>query len=143
MSLFDLKNIRVDPVSSLYKFHTSVDALRLDLVDPVISGNKWFKLKKYIEEAKQLQKSSIITFGGAFSNHILATAAAAKMYGLKSTGIIRGERPSEISLTLQQAQAYGMQLVFISREAYKNKQLPDIVFEEHDRERYYLVNEGG
>ena len=77
-------NIRVDPVHFLSKFHTTVDVLRLDLVHPVISGNKCFKLKEYFKEAKALDKKIILTFGGAYSNHIIATAATAKQTGFKS-----------------------------------------------------------
>lgn len=91
--------------------------LRLDKLHPVISGNKWFKLKYNLEAARGRR---IITFGGAWSNHILATAAACKIAGLACTGIIRGERPAVFSATLLKAQEYGMELVFVSRETYKN-----------------------
>ena len=67
---------RIDHPSSHYDFRATVVVLRLDLVHPVVSGNKWFKLKEYMAEAKQLKKV-LLTFGGAFSNHIVATAAAA------------------------------------------------------------------
>src|SRR5213592_1139133 len=76
------------------------DVLRLDWIHPVISGNKWFKLKEYVAEAKQQNKTTIITFGGAFSNHIIATAAFCETEGIKSVGIIRGEKPAELSHTL-------------------------------------------
>src|SRR5688572_24237433 len=125
MSVIDLKNLHVHPVSSFYKSHTTVDILRLDMLHPVISGNKWFKLKGYIDKAIRTDKNTLITFGGAYSNHIIATAAAAKEYGLKSIGIIRGEEPNQLSFTLHEAASrYGMQLLFISREDYKKKQIP-------------------
>ena len=66
--------------------------LRLDLIDPVISGNKWFKLKEYVQQAINEDKTTILTFGGAYSNHILATAAFCKQNELESVGIIRGEQ---------------------------------------------------
>jgi 1-aminocyclopropane-1-carboxylate deaminase len=141
MSLPDLKHIRVDPVSSFYKFHTTV--MRLDLVDPVISGNKWFKLSKYLEEVASAGKKIILTYGGAFSNHIVATAAAANAYGFKSIGIIRGEKPLQISGTLNEALAYGMQLEFISREDYKRKILPASISAQHEVNNIYVINEGG
>jgi 1-aminocyclopropane-1-carboxylate deaminase len=96
--------------------------LRLDLLHPEISGNKWFKLKYNLEAAKAAGKTHIVTFGGAWSNHIAATAAACQMAGLPCTGVIRGEAAPVLSLTLQQAQRYGMQLHFISREAYRQKE---------------------
>jgi 1-aminocyclopropane-1-carboxylate deaminase len=95
----------------------SVDVLRLDKIHPIISGNKWFKLKYYLEDAVK-QKRSIITFGGAYSNHIIATAFAAKQLNLPSTGMIRGEEPKQFSHTLILAKKYGMKLVFISRNEY-------------------------
>lgn len=107
----------------LQPFHTTwlpdniqAAMLRLDLVHPVVSGNKWFKLKYNLEAAAG---KPIVTFGGAWSNHIVATAAACKMAGLSSTGIIRGERPAVLSKTLEQAADMGMELVFVSREMYK------------------------
>src|SRR5690242_3598201 len=116
-----LENIRVDPVHFLQKFHTTVEVLRLDLVHPVISGNKWFKLKEYLKEAKFLGKDTIVTFGGAYSNHIVATAAAAKEMGFKTIGIIRGEKPTVLSPTLMDASSYEMELHFITREQYRKK----------------------
>ncbi|HEV8283741.1 MAG TPA: pyridoxal-phosphate dependent enzyme [Chitinophagaceae bacterium] len=114
--------------------------LRLDKIHPVISGNKWFKLKYYLEEAKTTGKNHIITFGGAFSNHIIATAAAGNLHHLKTTGIIRGERPEALSHTLMQAEEYGMQLFFLSREDYRSKKLPADLKEDN---KTYLIPEGG
>ena len=144
MSVIDLKNLHVHPVSSFYKSHTKVDVLRLDLLHPVISGNKWFKLKGYIDKAIRTDKNTLITFGGAYSNHIIATAAAAKEYGLKSIGIIRGEEPEQLSFTLHEAASrYGMQLVFISREDYKRKQIPSALITSIDTNETIVIPEGG
>jgi 1-aminocyclopropane-1-carboxylate deaminase len=137
-----LENIRVDPVPFLQKFHTTVDVLRLDLIHPVISGNKWFKLKEYLKEAKILNKKIILTFGGAYSNHIVATAASAKQNGFNSIGIIRGERPTVLSHTLKDAMNFGMNLFFLSRNNYKKKLIPTEVFDRHN-EDIYVINEGG
>src|SRR5213596_3057598 len=93
-----------------------LSVLRLDKIHPVISGNKWFKLKYYLADAKVEGKDHITTFGGAYSNHIVATAAAGKLFGFKVTGIIRGEQAKKLSPTLLQAIEYGMDLVFIGRE---------------------------
>ena len=138
-----LENIRVDPVHFLQKFHTTVEVLRLDLVHPVISGNKWFKLKEYLKEAKRNGKETILTFGGAYSNHIVATAAAAKEMGFKSIGIIRGEKPTVPSHTLTHAGNYGMELHFISREQYRKKLIPPDVYRQNAPNQVYVINEGG
>lgn len=97
----------------------SADMLRLDQLHAAISGNKWYKLKRNLEAALAQGKAGLLTFGGAWSNHLAATAATCQAAGLRSVGIVRGERPSTLSVTLQQAEANGMELVFISREAYR------------------------
>src|ERR1700733_7844025 len=121
-----------------------VDILRLDEIHPEISGNKWFKLKYYLREALQKKCSSILTFGGAWSNHIIATAYISKLYGLQSTGIIRGERPLALSQTLQAAIDFGMKLEFISRESYasKNEDAFRKVFADKF-DNHYVIPEGG
>ncbi|GAA4747958.1 1-aminocyclopropane-1-carboxylate deaminase/D-cysteine desulfhydrase [Flavisolibacter ginsenosidimutans] len=134
---------RVDSISSFYSFPQTIDVLRLDLLHPVVSGNKWFKLKEYIKAAKAEAKTTLLTFGGAYSNHIVATAAATHFIGLKSIGIIRGEEPKMPSHTLLAAKNYGMQLYFVSREEYRNKSVPRQVFAEHDAESIYTLPEGG
>lgn len=98
-----------------------IGVLRLDLIHPEISGNKWFKLKYNIEQAKKVKKTTIITFGGAFSNHIAATALTCKLAGLKSIGIIRGEETAITNPTLSLAKQNGMELLFISRNEYSQK----------------------
>ena len=103
----------------------TISMLRLDLIHPEISGNKWFKLKYNLLEAQRLQKDTIITFGGAFSNHIAATAYACKISGLKSVGIIRGEPSYDSNPTLCQARKNDMKLLFLSRGEYKQKDQPD------------------
>ncbi|HEX5154395.1 MAG TPA: pyridoxal-phosphate dependent enzyme [Parafilimonas sp.] len=99
-----------------------VNVLRLDKIHPVVSGNKWFKLKYYLREAIEKNYSSVGTFGGAFSNHILATAYACNKQNLQCTGFIRGEAAKDLSQTLLDAESLNMQLQFISRSDYKNKQ---------------------
>lgn len=133
--------IRTDPYTSplFSEKGISVAVLRLDLLHPVISGNKWFKLRFYIEEARRLNKVRLVTFGGPWSNHLHATAAAGKLYGLQTTGIIRGERPAQLSGTLQQVMEMGMQLSFISRDAYKNDFIPESI----DLSTALLIPEGG
>jgi 1-aminocyclopropane-1-carboxylate deaminase len=99
----------------------AIDVLRLDLIHPIISGNKWYKLRLYIEEAIKEGYIEIASFGGAYSNHIIAIACACNMHHLKSVGFIRGDKTEALSHTLQAAVNYGMQLNFISRANYKNK----------------------
>ncbi|WP_242923775.1 1-aminocyclopropane-1-carboxylate deaminase/D-cysteine desulfhydrase [Pontibacter liquoris] len=117
---------------------------REDLLHPHISGNKWRKLTYNLQEAKRLQHHALLTFGGAYSNHIAATAAAGKEYGFQTIGIIRGEEHLPLNPTLAFATSCGMQLHYISREAYKQKDDP--AFLEQLRQQYkqpYILPEGG
>jgi 1-aminocyclopropane-1-carboxylate deaminase/D-cysteine desulfhydrase-like pyridoxal-dependent ACC family enzyme len=117
-----------------------VDILRLDLLHPVVSGNKWFKLKYHLQTAALSASRTIITFGGAWSNHLLATAYAANQAGLRAIGIVRGQRPSVLSATLVDAMRYGMTLEFISRQQYAKKE--SALFHECYPQAY-IVPEGG
>jgi 1-aminocyclopropane-1-carboxylate deaminase len=101
---------------------------------PQISGNKWWKLKNNIEQARKENHDTLLTFGGAYSNHIYATAAAAKENGFKSRGIIRGEEVD--NPTLRFAKAQGMKLEFISRDRYRRK-------DELEFPGVYIIPEGG
>jgi 1-aminocyclopropane-1-carboxylate deaminase len=117
---------------------------REDLNHPYVSGNKWWKLKYNLEEARNQHKDTLLTFGGAFSNHIYATAAAANELGFKSIGVIRGEELSASNKTLSFARSMGMQLHFVSRERYRFKTESD--FEEALHQKwgdFYLIPEGG
>jgi len=136
---------------------------RDDLIHEVVSGNKWRKLKYNIETAVFRQAQSphfpktILTFGGAYSNHIIATAFACKENGLKSIGVIRGDDPSvlrtsplgkgrnePLNETLKEAQEYGMQLHFISREEYKRKEEKEFIEKlKNIFGEFYLIEEGG
>ena len=117
---------------------------RDDLIHPAISGNKWRKLKWNIEKAKDNKKSKLLTFGGAFSNHIAATAFACKAAGLQSIGVIRGEKVEPLNATLTKAQADGMRLHFISREADKLKKDHDFILGLRNQfGNFHLVPEGG
>ena len=134
-------NITADKLNLplLSEKNVEADVLRLDKIHPVVSGNKWFKLRYYLEEAILRRKKTIVTFGGAWSNHKVATAAACKIKKLKSIGIIRGEEPTLHSSTLADAQRLGMQLSFISRQNYSKKNIP----EELENNDYFFINEGG
>ncbi len=117
---------------------------REDLIHPQISGNKWWKLKYNLIKAKELKYDTLLTFGGAYSNHILATAFAGKEYGFKTIGIIRGEEHSELNDTLKLATKYGMQLSYIDRTRYREKD--HLQFIDQLKEKFgsfYLLPEGG
>ena len=119
--------------------------LREDLINPTISGNKWRKLFYNLQEAKHQGKNQLLTFGGAFSNHIAATAAAGKQFGFKTIGIIRGEEHLPLNPTLQLALENGMQFHYVDRTFYREKKY-DVLFLETLKEQYgdfYLVPEGG
>ena len=120
----------------------SVDVLRLDQIHPVISGNKWFKLKYHLEAAISENKKGILTFGGAFSNHLVATAVVCSENNLSSTGIIRGERSFPENDSIRQMKEAGMQIMYVTREAYKNKEVLARDFIATNQE-YYYVPEGG
>lgn len=94
---------------------------RDDLIHPEISGNKWRKLKYNLKAAKDKEHHTLLSFGGAYSNHILAVAAAAAIFGFKSIGVIRGEKNEVLNPTLQKASDYGMELFYLDRASYRNK----------------------
>ncbi|ENW89188.1 MULTISPECIES: 1-aminocyclopropane-1-carboxylate deaminase/D-cysteine desulfhydrase [Acinetobacter] len=126
--------------------HQRISIKRLDLIHPQISGNKFFKLKYNLLAARQQGFEKVLTFGGAYSNHIAATAFASHKFGFQSLGMIRGEELAQRPLnpTLATAQQFGMQLEFISRNAYRQKDQPD--FLQHLQQQYpdfYLIPEGG
>lgn len=117
---------------------------REDLNHPFVSGNKWWKLRYNLQEAQLHRHDTLLTFGGAYSNHIYAVAAAAKELGLKSIGVIRGEERLPLNTRLKSVVKNGMTLHYVSRLHYKNKN--DETFlkglnEEYGR--FYLIPEGG
>jgi 1-aminocyclopropane-1-carboxylate deaminase len=117
---------------------------REDLNHPFVSGNKWWKLKYNLEQAVTHGHQTLLTFGGAYSNHIYSTAAAAKELGLNSIGIIRGEETLPLNSTLAFVKEAGMQLYYVSREEYKKKSEKDFI--ENLRNKFgdfYLIPEGG
>jgi len=118
--------------------HLSVK--RDDLIDPYISGNKWRKLKYILAKAKAENKTHLVTFGGAYSNHLVATAAAAARSGLKATAFVRGEPVKNEMLLL--CGLFGMELIFTNRESYRDKHQ---LFESHfaDNHQACFIDEGG
>ncbi|MDB5020301.1 MAG: 1-aminocyclopropane-carboxylate deaminase [Pedobacter sp.] len=110
------------------------------MIDPYISGNKWRKLKYIIEAAKEKGKTHLVTFGGAYSNHLVATASAAARLGFKATAFVRGEPVDNETLLL--CRLFDMKLIFTERELYKNKW---VLFDAHfgDDPAAYFIDEGG
>jgi 1-aminocyclopropane-1-carboxylate deaminase len=120
---------------------------REDLLHPHISGNKYRKLKYNLAQAKKEHENTLLTFGGAFSNHILAVAAAGKEFGFKTIGIIRGEELKDKiaeNPTLRKAQDYGMIFEFVTREFYRDKDNAVFIAQLKDKfGGFYLIPEGG
>jgi len=120
---------------------------REDLIHPFISGNKFRKLKYNLVQAKAENHETLLTFGGAFSNHIAATAFAGKEYGFKTIGIIRGDELESkilINPTLKFAQDCGMQFEFVTRENYRHKTEKEFIENlKHKFGKFYYIPEGG
>ena len=113
----------IDPITSFSSSVVESSILRLDKLHPIVSGNKWFKLRYYIEDAIANKATTIASFGGPYSNHLVALAFAAKENNLKSIGYVRATKEDALTPSLQEALAYGMQLEFMGRthfQAIKN-----------------------
>jgi D-cysteine desulfhydrase len=138
-------NVRIDIVTdpAFSEQLVSLEVLRLDRIHPVVSGNKLFKLNKFMEAAVSENEEGLLTFGGAFSNHLVATAFLCRLYGKKSIGIVRGEALGEPSPTLRQCRNYGMELEFVSRDRYAH--VDATVFEQYRKAHPHMriVPEGG
>jgi 1-aminocyclopropane-1-carboxylate deaminase len=117
---------------------------RDDLIHPTVPGNKLRKLKYNLGDALRGNYDSLLTFGGAYSNHVYATAHAGKLCGLKTIGVIRGEEHLPLNPVLASAVAAGMKLVYLDRQTYRSKRSPEVLDrlrEQHGH--FYLVPEGG
>jgi len=142
-------HIKTEPISfpDLLNHGVTLSMKREDTIHPLVSGNKFRKLKYNLFQAKKLDYQCLLTFGGAFSNHISAVAAAGKEYGFKTIGVIRGDELSDKiseNPTLAYAQSCGMQMKFVSREEYKNKLDKDFIERlQETYGRFYLLPEGG
>ncbi|MFT5970868.1 MAG: 1-aminocyclopropane-1-carboxylate deaminase [Flavobacteriales bacterium] len=118
--------------------------LREDKIHPSISGNKWRKLKYNLQAAKNQGHGTLLTFGGAFSNHIAAVAEAGELFGFKTIGVIRGEQHEELNPTLEIASRKGMQFVYVDRDAYRNKSDDTFLADLKTKlGEFYLIPEGG
>ena len=117
---------------------------REDLNHPLMSGNKWHKMKYNLQEAIKQGKNTLLTFGGAYSNHIYATAAVGKIFNLNTIGIIRGEEHLPLNPTLSFAKDNGMKLYYLDRTSYREKNSPEIINQLRKKfGDFYLLPEGG
>ncbi|MEO5783855.1 MAG: pyridoxal-phosphate dependent enzyme [Ginsengibacter sp.] len=138
-------HVEIDKIENdlTLKKNISLSILRLDKIHPEIQGNKFFKLYYFLKKAIAAQKN-IITFGGAYSNHLAATASACKMFGINCIGIVRGEASKIHSHTLLFCKEHGMQMEFITREDYNRKDDEDFKKELiHKLGDHILIPEGG
>jgi len=131
----------IQPIHSLSR-NQKVDLLRLDSLHPIVSGNKFYKLRFYIEAAKANKVSTVASFGGPYSNHIVALAYTAKEAGLKSIGYIRTNADEPITPSLAEAKAYGMELVYLGRTDFQTKKA-SIIEKNAAQSDTYLIDEGG
>lgn len=148
MSIPDFADIRKAVISKveLPSLNSAVNVFvkREDLIHPDVSGNKWYKLKYNLAKAREENYDTLLTFGGAYSNHIYSTAAAGNILGFKTIGIIRGEEHLPLNPTLNFAVENGMRLVYVSRSEYRKRY--DEEFLNRLRGEYgklYIIPEGG
>lgn len=145
--IFDFEKSVNQKVELPNKFGIELYIKREDKIHPHISGNKYRKLKYNLEKAKHLEFSKLLTFGGAYSNHIAAVAAAGKEFGFDTIGVIRGEELEgkiESNYTLKFAQSQGMKFYFTTRSEYRDKESKVFIEDLESRfGKFYLVPEGG
>ena len=125
-----------------FSLSQKVDLLRLDLLHPIVSGNKFYKLRFYIATALENGASTIASFGGPYSNHIVALAYTAKEAGLNSIGYIRTNADESMTPSLAEAKAYGMELVYLGRADFQSKKA-SILETSATKSDTYLIDEGG
>lgn len=135
---------RLDASPVLGQSLANITLLRLDQHGGSAPGNKWFKLQGNIEQADNRGIKTLVSFGGAWSNHLHALAATGRELGLQTVGIVRGERPKVPSAMLLDAKRWGMQLVYVSRDEYRRRYEPIYIEEVRARfEPCLVIPEGG
>ena len=142
--MIDISKAELIQVTFPDEIPVKVFVKRLDLIHPIISGNKWFKQKYNLVYAKENDYKTLVTFGGAYSNHIHALAASGKEFGFETIGLIRGEEHLPLNPTLKAVTELGMKIFYVSRSDYRKKHLPE--FEEWINKKFgkvYIVPEGG
>ena len=128
----------------LQRSGVSLNVLRLDKCHPLLSGNKWYKLKYNLLEFQKQPNLPILSFGGAYSNHLHALAAAGKLIGMQTIGIVRGELPEPLNPILAFAAEQGMALFPVSRGDYRRKQEPGFLQDLRGKfGDFHLLQEGG
>ncbi|EDP97608.1 pyridoxal-phosphate dependent enzyme [Kordia algicida OT-1] len=144
---FETENIPIQEVTLNFTTNVRLFVKREDVIHPFVSGNKFRKLKYNLAKAKKEKHNTLLTFGGAFSNHIAAVAAAGKLHGFNTIGIIRGEElihKIDSNPTLKFAQKNGMQFKFVTREVYREKTAETFLAQLTDEfGRFYNIPEGG
>ncbi|MEJ7643099.1 MAG: pyridoxal-phosphate dependent enzyme [Chryseolinea sp.] len=149
MSSLHMLTYTTTPIQEIHDYRLRAAGVTLlvkreDLNHPTVSGNKWWKLKYNLVEVGRTGCTTLLTFGGAYSNHIYATAAAARELNYKSIGIIRGEEVVPRNTVLQFAKDHGMELHFVKRDEYRSKGSPEMLADLQDRfGAFYLIPEGG
>ena len=133
----------IDSIPYLSSEKIAIEALRLDQIHPIVSGNKWYKLRYYIKEALAKNASTIASFGGPYSNHLVALAYTAKENGLKSIGYVRANEGEPITPTLQEAIGYGMELIFLGRTGFQEKKNELLTQNHNGPNETYFIDEGG
>jgi 1-aminocyclopropane-1-carboxylate deaminase len=136
----NINNIYIQDITGLCGNTLSISILRADLIDPVVSGNKWFKLQFYVRDAIAAGKTTLATFGGPYSNHIVATSKYGATMGLQTVGFIRGEKPTSLSPTLTDAMENGMTLHFLSRQNFLD---PKKIISHNQDPSWAWIPEGG
>ena len=125
-------------------FGVELSLIRLDQTHPHISGNKWFKLQPALQHARNNPNQTLLSFGGAYSNHLHALAYAGYLYGFSTIAIIRGPQPDTLNPTLQDMKNWGMQLHFVSRAEYANRYQLDYLEQlRHHFGDIQIIPEGG
>ncbi len=148
-STLDVSTLADSPLQQLHSSFLAEAGVRLfvkrdDLIHPQFGGNKWRKLKYNLIYARENHFDTLLTFGGAWSNHIYATAAAGKHFGFNTIGIIRGEKHTPLNTTLSFAEECGMQLHYVDRKQYRQKN--EKQFLEKIKQQFgdvYILPEGG
>ena len=128
----------------LDSFDVSLSVLRLDLIHPTLGGNKWYKLKRNLQFIQRENIDKVLSFGGVWSNHLLALAAAGHQFGFKTFGVVRGEQIDPPTPVLVKARQFGMTLIPISRQQYREKMDPDFLLSLKQQVGvFYCLPEGG
>ncbi|AZF58961.1 1-aminocyclopropane-1-carboxylate deaminase/D-cysteine desulfhydrase [Pseudomonas sp. R11-23-07] len=143
MGPFDwLPHAPLEPVQLDWLQGVELAVLRLDRIDPLISGNKWFKLSGHLAQAQQACASGIISLGGAYSNHLHALAAAGKRFGFATVGLLRGH--AQDTPTVLDLKAFGMHLHWLGYGGYRERHAPGFWLPWHEQYPHlYPVPEGG